>query len=92
MSILRLQLPGHEIPDGLANVFAFVEHGVGFVNDGRYDGVFAGEEELNRSKQREQRFFLFFSASVRSCQSSAFDFLAHGDGGGLFAAADASAC
>ena len=36
-SILRFQLPGHQIRDGLADVFAFVEHGAGFVNDGRFE-------------------------------------------------------
>src|SRR5207249_8932682 len=38
-SILRFQLPGHQIPDSLANVFAFVEHGVGFVDNGELCAV-----------------------------------------------------
>src|SRR5262252_2087367 len=75
ISILRLQLPGHEISDGLADVFAFVEHGVGFVNDGGDDGVFAGELPGGAGGG------IAFGDGLH----------AGGDGGGLFAAADALA-
>ena len=41
--VLRLQLPGYQIPGGLTDIFAFVDHGVGFINYRDDDGVFAGE-------------------------------------------------
>src|SRR5205814_4102037 len=75
LSILRFQLPGHQIPDGLADVFAFVEHGVGLVNDGGDDGVFAGELPGGAGGG------IAFGDGLH----------VGGDGGGLFAASDALA-
>src|ERR1043166_6778041 len=60
MSILRFQLPGHQIPDGLVppcGIFALVEHGVGFIADGRDDGVFAGELPGGRSPPAPRAYF-----------------------------------
>src|SRR5438445_3657201 len=68
-SILRLQLPGYQIPDRLADVFGFVEHGVGFINDGRDDGVFArelpggagGGRRIKQERTERTETFLFLS-------------------------------
>src|ERR1043166_2158945 len=60
MSILRFQLPGHQIPDGLVppcGIFALVEHGVGFIAGGRDDGVCAGELPGGRSPPAPRAYF-----------------------------------
>ena len=43
VSILRFQFAGEEVAEGVAGVFAFVEHGIDFVDDRRGDAEFLRE-------------------------------------------------